>query len=472
MTTAPNPHASLRVTLPGIAICLLAVACERSPAPADSDGAPFSVLPNLLLISIDTLRADRLSLYGYSRPTSPRLDQVAAESIVFDRFYYNGGGTLPSHMSLFTALHPATHGIGPESAKTLEPERLTLTEALRARGYATAAFTDGGWIAGKFGFAQGFDEYHETGGGFAASVPKAEAWLAGRAPDRPFFLFLHSYDVHSSWKSLPYDCPGEAELDFAGHPPEGFNGCKRGLCASTLLADSNARVQAGAARLDDLFSPAELRYISDLYDGCVRWTDARLGDFFDGLRGEGLWENTLVVILSDHGEEFGEHGALLHDQGGYEELARIPLLIKPVGPRRAERRVDGLAAMVDVMPTVLDLLGSSAPPEVQGSSLVPAIAERRTRRPNVHMYSVLRDGRFKYFSDERRIFDLAADPGEHANLFAGRPDLAAGLERTVRDLIAVDHAAALDFSRRNPLAPPATLSEEEAARLRSLGYVR
>jgi arylsulfatase A-like enzyme len=451
---------------------LLALALAAALLAARPREARSAARPNLLLISIDTLRADRLSVYGYGRPVSPRLDELAREAVVFDRFFYNGGGTLPSHMTMMTSLHPATHSIGPESAKTLEPERQTLAETLAAAGYATAAFTGGGWVAAKFGFDQGFDRYEESDLGFAASIPEAQRWLEQVPRDRPFFLFLHSYDVHSAWNRLPYDCPGDAELEFVRARPAGFDGCRDGECASGLLAEANVRVRAGAARLDQQFTPEELAFVSDLYDGCVHWTDARLGELFDALRTDGRWAETTVVVLSDHGEEFGEHGQMLHDQGGYEEIAHIPWILKLPGGRAAGRRVGGLAAMVDVMPTLLDTVALRPPAGVQGRSLLRAIAEGRTSRPAVHMYSVLRTASHKYFSDEHRLFDLAADPREIRNLFAQEPALTTRLERQVRDLIALDHAAAAAFSRRAPGAPPVELSDEELARLRALGYLR
>lgn len=462
-------HPTARRALTGVALALAlsAVGWYLAGARGSAPRPPTS----LLLVSIDTLRADRLSLYGYARPTSPNLDALSREAVVFDRFFYNGGGTLPSHMSLMTSLHPATHGVGPESGKALEPERWTLAEILQGRGFATAAFTDGGWMSAKFGFGQGFERYDEAGHGFAETLPRALAWLDQLPAGRPFFLFLHSYDVHSAWRELPYDCPGDAELRFAGPPPPEVSGCRDGACASARLAEANRRVRAGEP-LDARVSPAEVAYFSDLYDGCVAFADARLGDLFARLRAAGRWEETLVVVLSDHGEEFGEHGQLLHDQGGYEELARIPLLIKLPHGRFGGRRIESLAAMVDVLPTLTALLGAPTPAEAQGRSLVRALESGRTGRPDVHMYSVLRDERQKYFSDERRLFDLDADPRERANLYGASPERVGALERRVRDLIALDHAAADRFARRaHPGARPA-MSDEEIERLRALGYLR
>lgn len=428
--------------------------------------------PDILLVSIDTLRADRLSVYGYARPTSPRLERLAREAVTFDRFYYNGGGTLPSHMTLLTSLHPPTHGIGPESLKALEPERRTLAELLGDAGYATAAFTDGGWMSARFGFDQGFDLYSESGGGLEATLPAALSWLASVPSSRPVLLFIHTYDVHSAWDRLPYDCPGDAELQFVELVPTSFDGCRGDLCASELLADINRRVRAGEARLDHELSEQELRFISDLYDGCIHWTDGKIGELFDGVARSGRWRNSIVTVLSDHGEEFGEHGQLAHDQGGYEELARIPWILKLPGSPLAGMRVAGLAAMVDVLPTLLELAGLVAPDEAQGRSLVRALSTGRTGRPDLHMYSVLRTESIKYFSDEQRLFDLLADPAETENLFAARPDQRTALERRVRQLIAADHAAAAAFAEASNASPAVQLSDEEIRSLRALGYLR
>jgi arylsulfatase A-like enzyme len=435
----------------------------RSRPPAAAPGT------NVVLISIDTLRADRLSVYGYPRPTSPTLEALARQGVVFDNYFYVGGGTLPSHMSMMTSLYPATHGIDPAHQTRLDDARVTLAEALRGAGYATAAFVDGGWLSAKFGFDQGFDLYDDAGVHFAETLPRAETWIRQHARS-PFFLFLHTYDVHSQWVQRPYDCPGDEELSFAGSPPPSFDGCRDGACASELLLKVDTRIRAGELRGDAYFSPPEVRYISDLYDGCVRYTDRRIGEILGWLVELGIDDRTLVAVTSDHGEELLDHGMFLHEQGGYEEYAHIPLLLRL--PRRAlaGKRVAGMAAIVDLMPTLLALAGLPAPAEAQGRSLLPAMFEDRTVRNDVHMYSVLRTERWKYFSDERRLFNLALDPRETGNLWSARTGKVAALERRVRDLIAQD------FLHRQGLGPgsaaPAVLSPEEIERLRALGYLR
>ena len=427
--------------------------------------------PNVVLVSIDTLRADRLSVYGYRRPTSPFLERLAREGILFERFYYNGGGTLPSHLTMMTSLHPATHGIGPRTPRRLEEERITMAEAFRQAGYATAAFVGGGWLSARFGFDQGFDLFDESGHGFAENLPKALDWLALHR-DRSFFLFLHTYDVHSAWNRLPYDCPGDSELRFVDTAPEGFTGCRGEECASRFLSGVNERLRSGESSLAAELSAREVGFVSDLYDGCVRYADEQIERLYGELAAQGLLDRTLLVVTSDHGEEFGEHGFFLHDQGGYEELARIPLLMRLPDGRAGGRRVEGLAAMADVLPTLLELAGLPALAQAQGRSLVPAIPRLATRRAALHMYSVLRTDRYKYFSDERLLFDLAADPVERENLWASDSDLVRRFEREVRGLIRVDSEASRRFRLRAAPGDAPELSPEMERKLRSLGYLR
>jgi len=426
---------------------------------------------NVVLVSIDTLRADRLSVYGYARPTSPFLERLADEGIVFERFYYNGGGTLPSHLTMLTSLHPATHGIGPRTPRRLEDARVTMAEAFRQSGHATAAFVGGGWLSARFGFDQGFDLFDESGHGFAESLPRAFDWLALQR-NRGFFLFLHTYDVHSAWTRLPYDCPGDSELRFVSAEPAGFTGCRGEECASRFLAGVNERIRSGASALASELSAEEVRFVSDLYDGCISYADEQLERLYGQLAALGLLDRTLLIVTSDHGEEFGEHGYFLHDQGGYEELARIPLVMRLPAGRDGGRRVQGLAAMADVLPSVLELAGLPALEQAQGHSLVPAIAQGKTQRAALHMYSVLRTDRHKYFSDERLLFDLEADPVERDDLWAQDSDLVRRFEREVRGLIRVDSEASGRFREQARPGEEPELTPEMLQKLRSLGYLR
>lgn len=426
---------------------------------------------NLVLVSVDALRADRMSAYGYARETSPFLEALLPESIRFDRFYYQGGGTLPSHLTLLTSLHPHTHAIGPHAPQRLPEEHTTLAEHLQAQGYRTAAWVGGGWLSARFGFDQGFEQFEEDRRGFEEILPEVARWL--QAPDsRPFFLFLHSYDVHSSPMGLPYDCPGDGELRFAGPPPPGFAPCQDGLCAASLLAEWNARARARQGTVQDEISPETIRYLSDLYDGCVAYADSALERLVALLEQHGFWRRTVLAIVADHGEEFGEHGLLLHDQGGYEELARVPWILRLPDRRFAGRAVSHLAAMSDVAPTLLDLINVPPLPDAQGKSHLPALERGTPVRAEVHMYSVLRTERFKYFSDEKRLFDLEKDPAELDNLYSARPELVSQLEARVRRLIAADEAWRGRLRMPGAAAGPADLDPELIEKLRSLGYLR
>lgn len=457
----------------GLAALALLTACAPPPPPS----APHHGYrgANVLLISIDTLRADRLSVYGYERPTSPNLERFASEGIVFDRFYYNGGGTLPSHMTMMTSLYPGTHGLHPSRTKSLEPERVTLAEVFQTAGYATAGFADVGYMQAKWGFDQGFDLYDDRGHKFAGILPRARGWLEAqraRTPEQPFFLFLHTYDVHSNSRRLPYECPGDYPFRYTGGPHPRFDGCRGGRCASDFLAHANVALRAGRLAPDELLTPDELAFVSALYDGCINYVDDKIAEILGWLEALGVADNTLVLITSDHGEEFLEHGQLLHDQGGYEELSHIPLLLRLPDRAHGGMRVRHLAEMVDLLPTVLDLVGLPRPADAQGSSLVPSFREGRAVTTEVHMYSILRTERYKYFKDEKQLFDLVFDPRERSNLFRVSRWRAARLDRQVRRIIREDFRAADEFSARATEAKPALLTPEEASRLKSLGYLQ
>ncbi len=428
---------------------------------------------NVVIISIDALRADRLHLYGYDRPTSPWLDELAKDAVVFDRFYYSGGGTLPSHLSMLTSLNPLNHGVTPQNSRALEDERITLAEQLRASGYATAGFTDGGWTAGKFGFFQGFDVYDDSGGGLAVTLPKARAWITAHE-NAPFFLFLHTYDVHSNPKTkLPYSCPDGSQLRFVSSPPASFDGCRFGECGPRLLGTVNARIAKGEIELGDVFTPAEVDFLSSLYDGCISYADQQLRGFAAFLKDQGLFDSTLFIVTADHGEEFGDHGMLLHHQGGYEEISHIPLVIKFPRSKWGGRRVEDLAAMIDVMPTVLAVARIEPNPQVQGVSLVQEINQNRPVRHEVTQYSVLKTAKWTYFRNEKRLFDLERDPHEQVNVYGEHPEVVQDLDARLMALVAQDRAARQRFEQnRTEASSEVELSPAEVERLKSLGYLQ
>jgi arylsulfatase A-like enzyme len=427
---------------------------------------------NVVLISIDTLRADRLSLYGYERDTTPFLQEFAKSAVVFENPSHNGGGTLPSHMSMLTSLNPMTHRVYPKKKMLLENERITLAEQLKQGGYATGAFTDGGWVRAKFGFDQGFDVYDDEGGHFEKILPKAKAWVEKNKREK-FFLFLHTYDVHTDYKTpMPYSCPGDAHLRYVDPGAVSFDGCRFDKCSANLLLYVNSRIRSGEWTISSAFSNEEVEFLSSTYDGCIRYVDDQISEFFELLVELGLYEKTLIVITSDHGEEFAEHGMLLHQQPGFETLTAVPLIFRFPGGAHGGRRVEAMASIIDIMPTVLEFLDLEVNGDAQGVSLLPAITTGAVVREQVHMFDVVKLGRWKYFRSKKRLFDLIEDPGEQNNIYDEHPEVVEALRRRVHELESADLRAYQHFvasvkeSNEN-----VTLSKEETENLRSLGYL-
>lgn len=468
----PLPRALTVVLLLAVAAGL---ACGRDEGEGPTESTQRLAFPAapLILISLDTLRADHLSLYGYPRPTSPRLEEFARQSVVFDRFYYNGGATLPSHMSMMTSLTPATHGVELSRSRSnvLPAARVTLAETLQAAGYATAGFTDGAWTGARFGFRQGFDLYDDSGGNLRRQGLKAGSWIEDHATDS-FFLFLHTYEIHSKWRRLPYECPGDLARSFLPSGNLTLRQCRGPLCASRLLMDLDQRLESGEMAPGEVYEPEEVHELRALYDGCIRYADEWLHRFFRFLGAVGVLDRSVIVILSDHGEEFLEHGRLLHSQHGYEEVARIPLLIRLPGGRFGGARVPHLASMVDVMPTILDFLGVEIPRDVQGRTLRPGIVQGESVRDSVHMLNTLVTMNWKLLADRRELYDLRSDPDEQTNVFEQFPEIVAELTADLAAKLERDRSERIAFEETNGLAVGDTeLTPEEQEELRALGYL-
>ncbi|MGH7893938.1 MAG: sulfatase family protein [Candidatus Binatia bacterium] len=431
--------------------------------------------PNVLLISIDTLRADRVGADGYERPTSPSLDhRLAAEGVVFEDAWSQSPKTTPSHMTMLTSLYPSVHGIGlwtgTGAAPSLNPRVHTLAEVLKNAGYATAAFTAGAHMHRDRGFVQGFDVYKH-----GDQLRRALEFL-GAHRRRPFFLFVHSYEVHD-----PYTPPPELAARFAADPVP-------------AIAEAAARIRAGgvngwpqAHRIFwqpvDAADPRDVRYLSDLYDAGIRaMDDTTLTAILDRLDALGLADDTLVVFTSDHGEAFQEHGTFLHEDLHVETL-RVPLVLRFPKRLPAGRRVDRPARLLDVVPTVLDLLMLPVPAQAEGASLAPlARGEEDAAGPDVVFseysdaaigrvfesmrqgpYALIRDG------DAVHLYDSGADTGERHDVAAGNParvqSMGADLDRWRE---ANGRLAARYGPRTGDVAAP---SKDTVEQLRALGYV-
>src|SRR3954470_10851965 len=397
--------------------------------------------PNILLISIDTLRADHVGAYGYAAAQTPTLDALARRGLRFTHASTVTPLTLPAHASLMTGTFPVWHGVRDNGSFYVAEDQVTLAEALRSRGYRTGGFVGAYVLDHRWGIAQGFDRYfdnfdlsrYEMAAGLDAAqrpgsevVDQALPWLAENH-DRPFFAWVHLYDPHS-----PYV------------PPEPY----RSRFPATL---------EGA------------------YDGEIAATDAQVGRLIDFLTTSGRLANTVVVVVGDHGESLGEHGEQQHGFFVYDASVRIPLIV--AGPRVPARAVPDQVRIVDVMPTILELTGVAAPSAVQGVSLMPlGRGERRdllgyseTWYPRYHYgwseLTAVRDGRYKFIAAPRReLYDTQADPGELHDVAASNPRVAAALERALGEMTAKLAVAATPQKPR-PVEP------EVEERLRSLGYV-
>ena len=430
--------------------------------------------PNLVVILVDTLRPDHLGFMGSARPTSPHLDLLAARSVVFANHYSSASRTGPSVASLFTGLHPPSHGvINPitlfDAKGTLAQDQTTLAEILSKEGYRCAGFTANFNVSARFGFDQGFAVYEwirspdtQLGLGGNASEVSAAALTWLRAAEAPFFLYLHYLDPHS-----PYDAPPPYDRIFTDPAYAGlFTGSHRQL----------DEVVAGSLAVD----PSDLRQLTALYDQEISYADALIGELLDAMEEAGWLENTVVVFLSDHGEEFLEHGSVLHGYTLYEEQLRIPLVI--CDPQRpGPRRVEPVTRQVDVLPTLLELLDVPYAGWIEGRSVVHLMGEGTVEEAVPPVYALaslmtvktvqrealMLDG-WKYIRSERpdpteELYDLAADPGETKDLSVAGAERAEGLRR------------ALDALRGSFLpagADSVVLTEEERERLRSVGYVQ
>lgn len=411
--------------------------------------------PNVILISIDTLRADHLHGYGYGPETSPTLDNLMRRGSSFSAAISSAPWTLPSHVSLLTSLYPHSHGVISESL-ALNDDVATLPALLKKAGYRTAGFTTMPHLSPRHGFGRGFDAYMCEEVPAPTALERALRWVDGIGAEK-FFVFIHLFDVHSD-----YD-PSERFLEMF---EESYAGDVDGK-GKTLY-----RIRDGELEL----STEDLRHLIALYDAEIRQLDNNIGMFFAAMESRGLLGDTVVIVTSDHGEEFLDHGGVLHGQTLYDELVRIPLII--AGPGVPEgKSVNKQVQAIDIMPTILDLCGVGIPFEAQGRSLVPLMrgqdpewtevafieADWRNRKHDIKR--AIRTGRYKLYYDRlsgsEELYDLVADPGEKNNILETHPEIADPLRKQLRQWMATD--------RGRPV--PIELTEKETERLRALGYL-
>lgn len=444
--------------------------------------------PNVIIIMVDTLRADYLGTYGFEGEISPNIDALAAESVQFDNCIAQAPWTSPSIASFVTSLHAQNHcvanGYGlfcevieDEYAwETLPDEATTMAEVFRDSGYETAGFV-GNWVVkSKFGFAQGFDTYVEPQGDEqhidedSFLFDQAAQWLSQRRGGRPFLLYLHLMDVHA-----PYRLTADGMTAVRDSPSLG----KDRALTEQEIADRPLHLGA-RIRWPDPSMARRLRNWKKAYGAGVHGFDRQLGGFLDLLREEQVLDDAVVVFVSDHGEEFVEHGAWEHGKTYYNQALQVPLLLRLPGAERAGQRVDGLVSLIDVMPTLLGLAGiEQGLPPMQGQDLVPAVFGEpssgeawafASALPEETASIVAQSEELKLILDletgAAELYDLVEDPGEQRNIAPERADLLDRMQQKVQA-----HLESLgSFPSFRPTST--ALSDEDIEKLRSLGYVR
>ncbi len=409
---------------------------------------------NLVLISLDTLRADHVGAFGYDQPTTPRLDAFLRRATLFRRAVAQAPSTIPSHASLLTSLDASAVTTG----KQLREDATTLAEQLGEAGFATWGFVDGGNMSRPFGFAQGFDHYEDQRIGAAALAGRALAWL-DEHPAEPFFLFVHTYEIHTPYTGDP------RYTALFGEP---------GRLDTTPLG---ARYFHALERRGTPVAAADLREFVARYDAGIRKADDAIGEFLEGLERQGLLERTLVVLLADHGEEFLEHGRFGHVQLFLDPNLRVPLAFRVPGV--AARRIDQTVELTDVVPTVRALLGLVPLAGLVGRDLSGAILRGAALDPEHAAYAQLGQargahtvvrGRYQLMVERRtgtaRLYDLAADPRGARDIAAARPELVAALRPLLERRLAI-----ADARTRGGVATGPRLDAGLRHDLEVLGYI-
>ena len=488
-----RPSAATRKRFRRVALALLATAIVaggalwsplRRDARADAKSAGArKEPPSIVLVLVDTLRADFLGAYGFDGPVSPAIDAFAKQSVQFEHAFSQAPWTKPSIASLFTSLAPDTHRVlshdgkygdaqGGTSTEALPQDAATLAESLKQAGYATGAFVANPWLLREHGFAQGFDVFDQRQGGplpprANVMLDAARKWIDARPKDQPFFAYVHLMDVHG-----PYDAP-EADYEAVRESP--------GLGPSRILDDmtlSHVRPYLRRASWVNGESARDLRTWRAHYAAGVHALDRQLGAFLDQLAKSGVLDRTLVVITADHGEELADNGGWDHGFRLYEHQLHVPLIVRMPAGASGGRRVQEIVSLIDVMPSLLGQAGAASPPMTQGRDLSPLLAGKDGGAgagqsfaggvkwsPQMHS---LRAPGWKLIEDGRagsvEVFDLKADPTEQKNVASSRPAERARLAQT------------LDAHRRELAAKPAlapekgAVSDEMKQRLEALGY--
>jgi arylsulfatase A-like enzyme len=458
---------------------LLAPPCLFIGYPAISSGSRQARKePNIVLIAADALRADHLSCYGYGRKTSPNIDQFASESALFENAVSPASWTLPAFASLFTSLYPSFHGTNAWDVRLLS-SKSALPNILKKNGYVTAACVDNAFLYPAYGLSEGFDFYKYRGASLEEQIQAVTRWLDS-VKDQKFFLWVQFLSPHA-----PYLAPSPFSSAF-GNPVNPK--LDASILTLTLIEKSGRRL-----------SPSDRTYLISQYDGAILYLDDIIKRLFDHLKQLDLYQDTLVIFLSDHGEQFQEHGHLQHGKSLYQEDIHVPLIMKlPSDGPQPGIRVPGIVSSIDIFPTILDLIKVLPPDSIQGKSLTPLFRQKSfgdntvISELNVYGKIAIRKGRYKYIYTDPKIiaetrknprflktrakpfeelYDLETNPAETRNLSGARPDLL-DIYRRHRDKF-MDLALRFRQSKFGEKdANRFVLDAKSREQLRALGYLR
>jgi arylsulfatase A-like enzyme len=478
---------------------LLALLLSAALASLSGCSRPVSQRPNILLLTIDTLRADHLSSYGYPRATSPVIDRLAAEGVRFEQTAVQWPKTAPSFASIFTASYPKDNGIVRKVGVSLPLEFRMLAEELQAQGYATYAVVSNGAVASEFNFNQGFDTYIETWKlsppgpdvdptGAEMVTQLARLAIGDHDPERPYFLWVHYLDPH-----FPYTAPEPWTNRF--DQDEHFDPAEK----IEIRYDREVRQMTGIGADQVLDEREELAFYLARYDAEILYADTHIGKLLESLEGRQLMEKTLTVVTSDHGESLGEHEYFFdHGRFGFQTCLRVPLIFHYPGV--LEPRVDSdPVELLHLAPTLLEAAGVALEQGtwIQGRSLMPRLLGHESAPPApAYAFSeagyaierkwqrIVRDRRYKLIyaraGDEQRwiagpgnpmaLYDLETDPGESKNLLHELPEEAERLQRALHGLWSAPRFDVLVDDEET--TEQLEMEEETRRQLKALGYLQ
>lgn len=470
-----------------VVILLSCGACQKDSG-KDSRDAPSGVV----FVLVDALRADRLGCYGNPRPTSPNIDALVKRGTLFQNAITAAPWTLPTMATIWTSLNPSVHGATRISdlfqhdirpVAKLDESRVTLAEVLKENGFKTGAFVDGTYCRKPFGMAQGFDVFLDAElPGIRLNVESMFDWLDREKPER-FFAYLHTVEVHSPYSPAKLRPPKTETKDLVWQQIdsvlaeerdryEEFNfdpGYEGKIHGYWTVAKKERR------GLEPLSEPDQKQLFA-LYDRGIAYTDYWIGQVIEGLEKRGLLDRTIVVLTADHGDELMDHGGVEHGETFYDEMVRVPLVIRVPGLAEG-RSIEQQVGLVDLKPSLLDLLDVPHDLRMQGRSFAPLMrGEDFAELPAFSEASIVpgegsvrtRDWKYIKMHGGEELYDLRADPRELTNLCATRADVCAEMAEQLRAWRKQNTEIAEQLVL--PAAPKAEVDEETKERLRNLGY--